>query len=54
MGFTNEEYSEELLYKSHSLGIKDELWRVVHTLRKDDPQLTIHEAIQKAYFTITE
>ena len=54
MGFTNEEYSEELLYKSHSLGIKDELWRVVHTLRKDDPPLTIHQAIQKTYFTITE
>jgi len=54
MGFTNEEYSEELLYKSHSLGIKDELWKVVHKLREDDPHLTIHEAIQKAYFLITE
>ena len=37
MGFTNEEHSEELLYKSHSLGIKDELWDKVAQLRKDDP-----------------
>ena len=53
MGFTSEEYSEELLYKSHSLGIKDELWKRVSQLRNDDPFLTIHEAIEKAYFTIT-
>ena len=53
MGFTSEEYSEELLYKSHSLGIKDELWQVVTQLRKDDPLLTIHEAIEKAYYTLT-
>ena len=53
MGFTNEEYSEELLYKSHSLGIKDELWQIVTQLRKDDPFLTIHEAIEKAYHTLT-
>jgi hypothetical protein len=53
MGFTSEEYSEELLYKSHSLGIKDELWKVVTQLRKDDPFLTIHEAIEKAYYTLT-
>jgi hypothetical protein len=52
MGFTSEEYSEELLYKSHSLGIKDELWKVVEQLRKDDPFLTIHEAIEKAYYSI--
>ena len=42
MGFSNEEHSEELLYKSHSLGIKDELWEVVSTLRENDPHLTIH------------
>ena len=53
MGFTSEEYLEELLYKSHSLGIKDELWKVVTQLRKDDPYLTIHEAIEKAYYTLT-
>jgi hypothetical protein len=49
MGFTNEEHSEELLYKSHSLGIKDELWDKVAQLRKEDPFLTIHEAIQFLY-----
>ena len=53
MGFTSEEYSEEILYKSHSLGIKDELWQVVNQLREDDPYLTIHEAIEKAYYTLT-
>jgi len=53
MGFTSEEYSEEILYKSHSLGIKDELWQVVNQLREDDPYLTIHEAIEKAYYKIT-
>ena len=53
MGFTNEEFSEEILHKSHSLGIKDELWKTVSQLREDDPHLTIHEAIQKAYYTIT-
>ena len=29
MGYTNETHSEELLIKSHSLGIKDELWEKV-------------------------
>ena len=53
MGFTNEEHSEEILYKSHSLGIKEELWEVVDQLREDDPHLTIHEKIQKAYYTLT-
>jgi hypothetical protein len=53
MGFTNSEYSEELLHKSHSLGIKDELWETVSQIRKDDPFLTIHEAIEKAYYTLT-
>lgn len=53
MGFTNENHSEELLYKSHSLGITDRLWEVVGELRDEDPHLTIHEAIQKAYFTLT-
>lgn len=53
MGFTNEEHSEEILYKSHSLGIKEELWEVVEQLREDDPHLTIHEAIHKAYYTLT-
>lgn len=53
MGFTNEEHSEELLYKSHSLGIKDELWDKVAELREADPTLTTHEAIQKAYYIIT-
>jgi len=53
MGFTNSEYSEELLHKSHSLGIKDDLWKTVSQLRKDDPFLTIHEAIEKAYYTLT-
>ena len=49
MGFTNENHSEELLYKSHSLGITDRLWEVVGELRDEDPHLTIHEAIQKAF-----
>lgn len=53
MGFTNEQFSEELLHKSHSLGIKDELWRVVTELKEADPYLTTHEAIQKAYYTLT-
>lgn len=53
MGFTNEEHSEELLYKSHSLGIKDELWTKVSELRDNDPHLTIHEAIQKAFYQLT-
>ena len=53
MGFTNEEHSEELLYKSHSLGIKDELWKKVAEIREEDPFLTIHEAIQKACLLYT-
>jgi len=53
MGFTNEEFSEEILHKSHSLGIKDELWKVVTKLREDNPHLTIHEAIHEAYYTLT-
>jgi hypothetical protein len=52
MGFTNEEFSDEILHKSHSLGIIEELWDVVSKLREDDPHLTIHEAIEKAYYSI--
>ena len=52
MGFSSEEYSEELLYKSHSLGIKDELWDKVAQLRKENPFLTVHEAIEEAYYTL--
>ena len=47
MGFTNENHSEELLYKSHSLGITDRLWEVVGELRDEDPHLTIHEVNPK-------
>jgi len=53
MGFTISEQSEELLYKSHSLGIKDELWKKVAEIREADPFLTVHEAIEKAYYTLT-
>lgn len=51
---TNEEFSEELLYKSHSLGIKDELWDIVAQLRKENPQYTLHEAIERAYYQLTK
>jgi hypothetical protein len=54
MSITSEEFSEEILHKSHSLGIKDELWDIVAQLRKDNPHYTIHEAIEQAYYKLTK
>jgi hypothetical protein len=50
---TSEQFTEELLHKSHSLGIKDDVFELSKQLREDNPTLDFHEAIQQAYNTIT-
>lgn len=51
---TNEEFTEEILYKSHSLGIKDELWELSFKLRKEDRTLDLHGSIQMAFEQLTK
>jgi hypothetical protein len=46
---TNEQYTEELLIKSHSLGIKDDVFNLSKILREEDRTLDFHGSIYKAY-----
>lgn len=50
---TSEKNTEELLYKSHSLGIKDEVFGLSKKLREEDRTLDFNGAIEKAYKEIT-
>ena len=50
---TSEKYTEELLYKSHSLGIRDEVLGLSRELREQDRTLDFHGAIEQAYKEIT-
>jgi len=51
---TNEEHTEELLIKSHSLGIKDEVWELASKLKKEDRTLDLHGSIYKAFEQLTK
>jgi|TARA_B100000925_G_scaffold281317_1_gene252970 hypothetical protein len=51
---TAEKFTEEILYKSHSLGIKDELWELSSKLREEDRTLDLHGSIEQAYRKLTE
>jgi hypothetical protein len=51
---TNEQYTEELLIKSHSLGIKDQVFELSRQLQEQDRTLDMHGSIQKAYEQLTK
>ena len=50
---TSEKYTEELLYKSHSLGIRDAVLGLSKELREQDRTLDFNGAVEKAYREIT-
>jgi hypothetical protein len=51
---TNEQYTEELLIKSHSLGIKDQVFELSKQLQEQDRTLDMHGSIQQAYEQLTK
>lgn len=51
---TNEQYTEEVLIKSHSLGIKDEVWELASKLKEQDRTLDMHGSIQQAFEQLTK
>jgi hypothetical protein len=51
---TNEKYTEEVLIKSHSLGIKDEVWELAKELKEQDRTLDMHGSIQQAFEQLTK
>jgi hypothetical protein len=51
---TNEKYTEELLIKSHSLGIKDEVFDLSKKLRVEDRTLDMHGSIHQAFEELTK
>ena len=51
---TNEQYTEEVLIKSHSLGIKDEVWQLAKQLQEEDRTLDMHGSIQQAFTQLTK
>lgn len=51
---TNEAYTEEVLIKSHSLGIKDEVWQLAKQLQEEDRTLDMHGSIQQAFTQLTK
>jgi hypothetical protein len=51
---TNEQLTEEVLIKSHSLGIKDEVWELARELKEQDRTLDMHGSIQQAFQELTK
>jgi hypothetical protein len=51
---TNEKYTEELLIKSHSLGIKDQVFDLSKKLRVEDRTLDLHGSLQQAFQELTK
>jgi hypothetical protein len=51
---TNEQFTEELLHKSHSLGITDQVWKLAHKLQEEDRTLDMHGSIHQAYEQLTK
>ena len=46
---TTEQFTEEILIKSHSLGIKDEVFDLSKKLRGEDRTLDMHGSIHQAF-----
>ena len=51
---TNEQHTEELLIKSHSLGIKDQVFELSRQLQEQDRTLDMHGSIQQANEQLTK
>lgn len=51
---TNEQITEEILIKSHSLGIRDEVWELAKELKEQDRTLDMHGSIQQAFEQLTK
>ena len=51
---TNEEHTEELLIKSHSLGIKDQVWELASKFKEEDRTLDFNGSIQQAFEQLTK
>jgi len=51
---TNEQFTEELLIKSHSLGIKDQVWELASKYKKEDRTLDLHGSVHKAFYKLTK
>lgn len=46
---TTSKFTEEILYKSHSLGIRDEVFDLSRQLREQDRTLDFDGSIEKAF-----
>ena len=51
---TCSKYTEEILYKSHSLGIAEDVFSLSKELRENDKTLDFDCAIEKAYSHLTK
>ena len=51
---TNSELTEEILFKSHSLGITDEVYSLSKELRETNPKLDFDSAIELAFSHLTK
>ncbi len=51
---TTEQFTEEILIKSHSLGIKEEVFDLSKKLRGEDRTLDMHGSIHQAFEQLTK
>jgi len=51
---TNEEFTEEVLFKSHSLGIKNQVFKLASKLKEENSKLDFHNSIQQAFYQLTK
>jgi len=51
---TTEKFTEELLYESHSMGIREDVMELASTLRKENSKLNFHSAVEEAFYKLTK
>lgn len=51
---TNSELTEEILFKSHSIGIKEDVFLTAKEMRETNPRLDFNDSIQLAYRHLTK
>ena len=51
---TTEKFTEELLYESHSMGIREDVMELASTLRKENSKLNFHTAVEEAFYKLTK
>ena len=49
---TNEELIEEILFEAHKLGIKNQVFELVHKLTKENPHICKSDIYEKALKTV--